>query len=128
MATARDRHYHTRSARLVTGLVVAAALPQPCNNMTLTRLFASYCLDKKSWEGVHNLFKKTSVCYTVLMRAITTSSCPRVVFSITRQYGLIHNSICVLATTSQLLSLSFSSSLMIRYYYLNSTQGDMVLG
>jgi hypothetical protein len=37
MATARDRHYDTRSVRLVTGLGVAMALPQPCKNMTLTR-------------------------------------------------------------------------------------------
>jgi hypothetical protein len=36
MATARDRHYDTRSARLVTRLEVAAALPQPYKNMTLT--------------------------------------------------------------------------------------------
>jgi hypothetical protein len=36
MATARDRHYDTRSVRLATSLGVAAALPQPCNNMTLT--------------------------------------------------------------------------------------------
>ncbi len=33
MATARDRHYEIRS---VTRLVVAMALPQPCNNMTRT--------------------------------------------------------------------------------------------
>ncbi len=32
MATARDRHYDTRSVHLVTGLVVAAALLQPCKN------------------------------------------------------------------------------------------------
>jgi hypothetical protein len=38
MATARDRHYDTRSARLVTSLGVVAALPQPCNNMTLTHV------------------------------------------------------------------------------------------
>ncbi len=40
MATARDRHYHTRSARLVTPLAVAVALPQPCHNRTLTHLLA----------------------------------------------------------------------------------------
>jgi hypothetical protein len=37
MATARDRHYYTRSARLVTPLAVARALPQPCHNRTLTQ-------------------------------------------------------------------------------------------
>ncbi len=35
MATARDRHYDTRSARLVTRLGVALALPQPCKKMTV---------------------------------------------------------------------------------------------
>ncbi|MBV9691901.1 MAG: hypothetical protein JO202_19570 [Ktedonobacteraceae bacterium] len=36
MTTARDRHYDPRSARLVTCLVVAAALPQPCKKVTRT--------------------------------------------------------------------------------------------
>ncbi len=37
MATARDRHYDTRSVLLVPGLVAAAALPQPCKKKTLTQ-------------------------------------------------------------------------------------------
>ncbi len=44
MATARDRHYHTRSVRLVTPLGVAAALPQPCHNVTPTRCLWVACL------------------------------------------------------------------------------------
>ncbi len=62
MATARARHYHTRSARLVTSLAVAAALPQPCHNLTLTLFTRLYDwaagnrpIPQKEWQVIADL-------------------------------------------------------------------------
>jgi hypothetical protein len=63
MATARDRHYYTRSARLVTGLVVAAALPQPCKKMTPTLFLLSCPLPMK-----YPLTASHVMVYTFIMK------------------------------------------------------------